>query len=433
MISLRRSALIWMTVLLTAVGTVSFAIAYETARREAAGFLDVQLRQIALNAGDGLSDAMPVPPQKSHDLEDDVIISIWNANGEPVSRAANDSALPRQTRPGFATVQAGGEGWRIYMAKDMRRTVQVAQRTSVRTEMAQTAALQAGLPVLAAIPLAWLVLGALLGKLLGRLSSLATAIAARGAESLDPIPVSGVPLEVLPMVEAMNGLIVRLHKAMDQQKRFVSDAAHELRTPLAALQIQVDNLRTPAAETSPQLAGLGAAVSRASGLVDQLLRIARLDGQTEQMPPVRVDLCQLLTQCVADFVLIAETKGIDMGIDTCDRAMISGWPGDLKTLFGNLVDNAIRYTPSGGKVDISVRQTGSVVTVEIIDTGCGIPPKDLPRLFDRFFRAAALDTDGSGLGLSIVDAVAKRHGLKVDIANRTDQPGILARVSGPAC
>ena len=433
MTSLRRSALIWMTVLLAAIGVISFAIIYETARREAAGFLDVQLRQIALNAGGGLPDAIPATPLKEHDAEDDVVISIWNANGEPMSRVANAIALPRQTRPGFATVQAGGESWRVYMASDAVGTVQAAQRISVRTEMAETAALQAGLPVLAAIPLAWLVLGWLLGRLLGRLSSLAKGIAARGAESLDPLPVSGVPLEVLPMVEAMNGLIVRLRNAMDQQKRFVSDAAHELRTPLAALQIQIDNLRLSAAAPPPQVVELGAAVKRASGLVNQLLRIARLDGPPEQAPAVTVDLGALVTQCVADVVLIAETKGVNIGIDTCDCAMISGWPGDLKTLFGNLLDNAVRYTAAGGKIDISVRQAGSIVTVEILDTGCGIEPKDLPRVFERFFRAAALDVDGSGLGLSIVEAIAKRHGLQVEIANRTDRTGILARVSGPAC
>ena len=429
--SLRRSALVGMTVLLTLVGVISFVIAYEMARREAAGFLDGQLRQIALIAGEGLSSGMSVAPQRTHDPEEDFVIAVWNANGEAISRSFNSIALPRQTRPGFATVQIGGEAWRVYMAKDPRGTVQSAQRMSVRTEMAETAALQAGLPVLAAIPLAWLVLNWLLGKLLGRLSSVARDIASRGVESLDPIPVSRVPLEVLPMVEAMNGLIQRLQKAMDQQKRFVSDAAHELRTPLAALQIQIDQLRLPAEPNSMHVAELGAAVRRASCLVDQLLHIARLDGQTELSPAVRVDLCALVTQCVADVVLIAETKSVDIGIDTCDRAVISGWPGDLKALFGNLIDNAIHFTPPGGQVDIVVRQTGSGVNVEILDTGNGILPADMPRIFDRFFRAAAPDADGSGLGLSIVAAVAKRHGLKVEIANRTDRPGILARVSGP--
>ena len=427
MTSLSRSALIWTTILLAGVGAVAFVIAYEMARREAADFLDGQLRQIALNAGQGLDETAVA--SASPDPEDEFVIAMWNAAGEPLRKPAIEASPPSQSSPGFATVTIGGEAWRVFVASDSYRTVQVAQRMSVRDEMAQTAALQAGLPILAAIPLAWLVIGWSLSRVLWRLTNLASDIASRGAESQEPILLARVPKEVLPLATAMNGLIARLQQAVAQQKRFVSDAAHELRTPLAALQIQIDNLK---AQTSPDdlapTAELSAGVRRASMLVEQLLRVARLEGPLETTPAVAVDLNNLVTQCVADFVLIADSKGVDLGMAASSTAVISGWPDDLRTLFGNLIDNAVRYTPTGGTVDVSVRRSGSSAVVEVMDTGCGIPDEHLPKVFDRFFRWASADIDGSGLGLSIANAVAKRHGLKIEIRNRSDRSGIRVQV-----
>jgi len=278
--------------------------------------------------------------------------------------------------------------------------------------------------------LAWLVIGWALGQVLGRLKDFAGEIAARGVDNREQIPVAGVPSEVRPIVEAMNVLTNRLQHALDQQKRFVSDAAHELRTPLAALRIQIDNLRATAGnDPSSLISDLHAGVSRATALVEQLLRLARSENTTGQTRRETVDLSELVTQSVADFVPLADAKGIDLGITKRDPVVVQGWPTDLKMLFGNLLDNAIRYTPAGGSVDVSVRRNGHSVAVEILDTGCGVAGADIPRLFDRFFRAAPVDVEGSGLGLSIADAVAKRHRLAIQIENRTDRAGLRVRVS----
>lgn len=431
MISLRRSALIRMTFLLGAVGVVAFVIAYEIARREAADFLDGQLRQIALNAGEGLVETSS--PLVKQDPEDEFVIDIWNAAGERLRRPANGITLPRQPKPGFSTISAFGENWRVYLASDGDRTVQAAQRISVRDEMAEAAGIQAGIPILVAIPMAWLVIGWSLGQALGRLAALAQDIAQRGTDRKDPIPTAGMPIEVLPLVEAMNGLTARLQQAIEQQRRFIADAAHELRTPLAALQVQIHNLHTWAAgEQSGPVAEIRDGVRRASVLVDQLLRMARLQEPVEDAARERVDLADLVTQCVADFVPVASAKGVDLGMVDRDPATILGSSSQLKMLFGNLIDNAIRYTPAGGTVDVSVQQSGTAIAVEVVDTGRGVASEDLPRLFDRFFRAAPAEIEGSGLGLSIVEAVAKQHGLHVDIANRTDRCGLRVRVSNSA-
>jgi two-component system OmpR family sensor kinase len=275
MISLRRSALIWMTVLLAAVGVVAFLIAYKIAESEAADFLDGQLRQIALNAGGGPGDLSE--PEVKVDPEDEFAIEIWDTAGASLRKSSNDVILPRQSATGFTTIRFRDELWRVHQISGRHQTVQVGQRMRVREEMAEAAAIQAGIPILIAIPLAWLVVGWSLGQMLARLARLAQDIAQRGTDRKDPIPSEGVPIEVLPLIKAMNSLVVRLQTAVEQQQQFVSDAAHELRTPLAALQIQIDNLYAwTGGERSGPAFEFRAGVRRASALVDQLLRMARL-------------------------------------------------------------------------------------------------------------------------------------------------------------
>jgi two-component system, OmpR family, sensor kinase len=428
MSSLRRSALIWTTALLAVVGVIAFLISYHLARREAADFLDGQLRLIALNAGDALGDT--ATPGAQSDPEDDFVVTIWSASSETLRNAKSGIALPRSTSQGFTTIHAAGDDWRVYMASDGRRFVQVAQRMSVREEMAQTAAIQAGAPILIVIPLAWLVIGWSLGQVLGPMSNLTSAIAGRGVDSKEQIPVAYAPSEVRPLIEAMNVLTARQQRALEVQKRFVSDAAHELRTPLAALRIQIDNLRAQPNESQRALIGdLDAGIRRSSILVEQLLRLARSDEASAQAPSEDVDITDLVKQCVADFVPIAEAKGIDLGLVGADPVIFAGWPDDLKTLFGNLLDNAIRYTPEGGVVDVSVRRNGSEALVEVLDSGCGVAEEEIPRVFDRFHRAAAPDIEGNGLGLAIADSIARRHDLVIRIENRPDRSGLRVSVS----
>ena len=428
MTSLRRTALIWMTTLLSVVGVLAFFVTYEVARREAADFLDGQLRQIALNAGQGISEVNTT--LYKHDPEDEFVIEIWNSAGESLRSSTNGAAISRQSEPGYATIHVGDEDWRVYLASDGSRFVQVAQRMSVRQEMAAAAAIQAGAPILIVIPLTWLAIGYALGQVLGRLTTLAARIADHGVDSQVQIPVIGIPAEIRPLVEAMNVLTHRMQQTIAQQKRFVSDAAHELRTPLTALHIQLENLRASGPDPqSPQLSELRDGVNRATALVEQLLRLARSEQPLEQMRWERVDLCVVVMQSMADFVPMSAAKGIDLGMAACDEADIPGSPADLKILFHNLIDNAIRYTPPGGSIDVSVLRKGKSINIEIVDTGCGVAVADIPRLCDPFFRAPVLDVEGSGLGLSIAAAVAKRHGLVISIENRRDQTGLRVRVT----
>jgi two-component system OmpR family sensor kinase len=429
--SLRQTILVWITVLLAVVGAGAAAASYYSAKVEADKLLDAQLRQIALNAGEGLSpDAQP---RMAHSLEDEVSIQIWNASGEMVLHASSTN-MPRQSQLGFTDLDFAGKSWRVFTASDGRRTAQAAQQWSARREIAGRAAFGTALPILGAIPVAWLVISWTVNRLLRRLSSFAEALAKRSVDAKDPILLGDIPSEIAPLNSAMNALIGRYQSAVERQRRFVSDAAHALRTPLAALQIQVDNLgtRTKARSSAGREAieELNAGVRRASALVEQLLLMARTDSAPSRSRK-NVDLKNLVGEVVADHVAIATQKDIDLGMSADETFCFRLIDPETRLLFGNLVDNAVRYTPSGGTVDVVLKKEGADALVEIVDTGCGIPALALPHIYDRFFRAAPLDIEGTGLGLAIAKAIAERNNFRLTIVNREDAGGVVARVLIP--
>lgn len=428
--SLRRSALLWTTVLLTAVGIIAFGISYEAAQNEAGEFLDGQLRQIALNAGRGV--ATSIAPPIDQDEEDKFAIDVWDTKTGSVRKAV-DGLLPQLSKPGLGTVHFRNEEWRVYLARDEQTTVQVGQRMVVREEIAQTSGIEAAAPILMTVPLAWLVIGFSLSRVLRPLSSLTDAIRRRGADSTEPIPLTDAPVEIIPLLEAMNGLARRLQNALEQQRRFVSDAAHELRTPLAALSIQADNLAAcSSAQNSGPVEDMRRGINRSSALVGKLLSMARVESQHSGHPDAQVDVSTVLTNCVADIVPLADSRNISLGLKSRPIGTIAAQADDLKLLFTSVLENAIRYSEGGGCVDVSVGMTDTFAEIEILDSGCGIPEKDLPRVFDRFFRAAPQGIEGTGLGLAIARAVANRYGLQIELANRKDRSGIRATVRIPA-
>jgi two-component system OmpR family sensor kinase len=429
MMSLRRTILVWVTMLLGIVGAGAAAASYYFVRVEADSLLDTQLRQIALNAGEGLSES--ALPHMRHEIEDEVVVQIWNASGETVLRAPPIS-IPRQRKSGFADVEFGGKSWRVYTSSDGVRTAQVAQRWSAREELAGKAALGATLPILSAIPIAWLVIIWVLNRLLRRLGGFAEALAQRSVDAKDPISLENVPPEIAPLNTALNKLIGRHQCAVDRQRRFVSDAAHELRTPLAALQIQVDNLKTRANSTQLEaIDELNGGVRRASALVEQLLRMARMDDAASSRRRADINLKDLVAAAVADHVAIAMKKDVDLGLsddETCDVRLSDP---EIGVLIANLVDNAIRYTPNGGTIDVVLKLEDTDALVEVVDSGCGIPDAALPRIFDRFFRAAPAEIEGTGLGLAIAKAIADRNGFGLTVKNRLDAQGVVAQVQIP--
>ncbi len=425
--SLRRTALVWMTALITGVGLAGAVLAYGLALREANRFMDGQLRQIALNAGPGLRE-QDVPPLR-HDPEDDFVVQIWNAVGARVHAVPTGIEIPRRPRPGFATVDAVGASWRVFSSSDTAQTIQVSQRMEVRREIAENAALQAAAPILVTIPIGWLVVGWAMRRVLADLRRLAREVERLPAESSEPIDLARVPIEVAPLIIAMNRLVGRLRRNLSQQRKFLSDAAHELRTPLTALNLQIANIFWDTRGIpSPDVLELRRGAARAAVLVDQLLRMARYDADADVQERVAVDLRTVVLAAMADHVPLAESRSIDLGITSAQPAPLVGDARDLRIMIGNLIDNAVKYTPEGGVVDVAVTAENGRPEVAISDTGPGIDPALLPRVFDRFFRAAPAGVEGSGLGLAICKAIAERHGLILTVANRSDRPGLRVAV-----
>jgi len=431
-VSLRRTALVYLTILLSLVGLATIAVAYLYAHQAATEFLDGQLHQIALNAGPGLPTAN-APTGDDQDPEDRFAVTIWDAAGKLVHASLPSVHIPRQSRAGFADVEAGGEKWRIYTTGDGLWTVQVAQREVVRQEIAQSAAVGAAAPILFAIPLAWLVVGWAMNRVLGRLKAQADELAERSAGATAPFELDRVPAEVAPLVRSMNGLIVRLHAAVEAQKRFLSDSAHELRTPLAAIQIQVDNLvREAGSEQSKAATALAGGVRRASALVNQLLSLAKLD-ETAEAQDETVDVGSLLLDCVADHASLVAAKQIELEVNVEGGARCRGAREELRILFSNLIGNAVRYTPEDGDIDVSMRESGKRIIVEVCNSGTALPEGAEARVFDRFFRAAPQGIEGSGLGLAIARRIADRHAFGLTVENHPDgATGVLARVLIPA-
>lgn len=353
---------------------------------------------------------------------------------------ASDPRVPlgADTTPGLSRLRLGGEDWVVYTVAQDDAIVQAAQRRRARSDTASESAakLLPALFALAAALAGLLVFG--LRRGLRPLDAAARDVARRSARSLDPIAVEAVPAELAPLVRAINGLMAQLAHSLATQRRFVADAAHELRTPIAALRLQLHLLEKSAGEPErgQATAALKQGVARAQRLIEQLLAIARADpaGSQEPLQPVMLD--ELVRDIVEPHAARAEDRGIDLGADL-RPAEVLGDREQLAVLLDNLIDNALRYTPRGGVVDIVVEPGApGGPCLRVRDTGPGIPIEDRPRVFARFFRgvpaAGRADHAGSGLGLAIVKAIAERHGATVELSDGPDGRGLDVRVGFPS-
>jgi len=269
------------------------------------------------------------------------------------------------------------------------------------------------------------------GRVLRPLHSVTGELHGWGKSSTSPLSLTGVPDEVAPLVLATNDLLARLHAQLEFRREFVSDAAHELRTPLTALRLQMKNLTRASFSRNDAalIKDMEDGVRRMSDMVTQLLRLARADASSIPRRPSPCDLGNAIAGSLQDVIPVATGKGIDIGLDNSAPHTVLADPDELRILIANLVDNAVRYTPAGGAVELAIENAGEDVVLEIRDTGPGIPEELLDHVFDRFVRIAGSDQEGSGLGLPIVKAIADRNGARVTLANRTDSSGIIARVA----
>lgn len=429
MTSLRRTLLVTLLAAIAALILTAAFLVYRLARHEIDNIFDYHLRQIALT----LRDQVPGQTGTGGPGGYDFAIQMWNSEGVRLFVSRPEAGLPDFAELGFSTVNTGGEGWRVYSAALSGVIVQVAQPLRVRQRLAFEAASRTLAPVLAILPLLIFLVWRIVGRSLAPLERLALAVASRTPAALTPIAETGVPDEALPLVRSTNELLGRLATALNAQRAFLADAAHELRTPLAALSLQLELLERAKSDTerAPAMSDLKAGLRRAGHLVEQLLALARAEPDAAVTTKEPVDLSELVTQIVTDHALLAEAKGVDLGVTSGPGpVVVRGELTSLRTLLANLVDNAVRYTKSGGRVDVAAGVSDARPFLSVADSGPGIPEDERERVFDRFYRRKGLVEEGSGLGLAIVKAIANRHQASLGLSD-TPGGGLTVQVEFP--
>lgn len=356
---------------------------------------------------------------------------IWSADGQLVYTSRPDIPLPPQ-KNGLNVLDLADEEWHIYTLRDGGLTIQVANTSANRAEMfariISWLILPMGLLIAGLGGLIWLAVG----RALRPLDKVRGEIGARDVARVHALDTRRLPEELAPLVEALNALLARLEAALALQSRFIADAAHELRTPLTAvrLQAQLAQQAGSAQERERALAQLIDGVDRASHLVQQLLNMARLSPEANRGKRGPVALDALAKQVVAEFSPQAEARDIDLGVGVCTPLTMLAQVDALRVLLGNLVDNALRYTPPGGRVDVNVMAEEGRAVLSVADNGPGIPIEARERVCERFCRLAPADIPGSGLGLSIVRDSATLHGGCVHLED-TPGGGLTVRVELP--
>jgi two-component system, OmpR family, sensor kinase len=419
--SLRRQ-LLWLVLAAIALVTVLQAgTAYRSALLQADVLFDEHLRELARSVHEGAA------PQ-SLDLQ----VQIWSPEGVELFRSSG-SRMPERALLGFSDVTLQGTHWRVYALQTPEHTIQVAQNRDAREARARSLALRAVMPIVLLAPLLMAAVWWLITRSLDPVQRIRRQVAGRPADDLSPLPEAGLPEEVLPLVRELNLLFDRVRLAFDAQRHFVADAAHELRSPLAALKLQAQALHRngDAAQREAALQRLEAGIERAIRLVSQMLALARAESESPAQTE-RIGLQQLAREAVAEVLPAARERGIDLGLETDTEAEVTGHPGALHMLLRNLLENAVKYTPAGGRVDISITpgDTGTQLVVE--DSGPGVPDAERERVFDRFYRTADAAAAGSGLGLAIVRTIAEQHGATVTLGRSDRLGGLRVDVRFPA-
>lgn len=417
-LQLRLSLALSLAILLVAVMTGLFT--YRSAYDEALDFQDNGLRQVAeLVARQHMSFAYPAAGELDGVSEDDeetrIVIQFLadGAKAPPGDDSRLPLPIPGDIASGLSTVQVGDEPFRVLVASDTRgQRFVVAQEIHRRNRDARNSAWRALLPFAILFPILLLVVADLIRKLLRPVISVAASLDERDDQDLRPVDDQALASEIRPFVHAINRLLQRVARSLDNQKRFVADAAHELRTPLTALSLQVEALEVQALapRAQAQVALVRRGIQRSRKLIEQLLALA--SAQLGEQGAGRVSAHAVCRQVLADLMPLVERKQLDIGVDGEDIPLALR-EIELQAVLRNLLENAIRHAPTGGQVEVQLRRDAEQVALCVRDDGPGIDPQEWERVFDPFYRSPGNQEEGSGLGLSIVQAIVQRSGGRI--------------------
>ncbi|HJV87597.1 MAG TPA: ATP-binding protein [Noviherbaspirillum sp.] len=448
--SIRRRLVALLLGSLVAVWAAMLATGYVELREEVGEQADARMEQSArtlllldlkrLHALVGLDDGHEDGHESEHRLEHNdnhaeyVDFQVWGSDGALLLHAPGAPEARYDPEIGHGWVSVGDREWRTFALRDPKRgyQVRVFETARTRSHLVNKLAFRMAQMLLLALPVLALLVWLSIRRGLAPLTTVSHAIGSRSAQNLEPLNLASVPDEVQPLVDALNKLLERLSESIDRERSFTADAAHELRTPLAAIKVQAEVAL--AAEDEEQrrhaIQQVIAGVQRTTYLAQQLLLLARLDHvDAEQLQ--LVDLGHLAAGSAARFANAAEDKGIELEVDAQEACHMRSDPFALSILLDNLLDNAIKYGSDGGRAVVKVWKEHGQIMLRVQDDGPGVPADERSRLTDRFFRVTGTGVAGSGLGLSIVERIAKRYRGEVRIGEGMDGKGLGVTVSFP--
>lgn len=425
--SLQKRLIIYISLFSVVLGCVLIFAAYQIALEEINEVLDKQMQSLA----ERIAENHPEPLQSEIDLEkqyseEDLFVDIWSYTDTTLH--PQDVLVASVKKAGFYTHQTPYGTWLTYIIPGDQLQIQVSQQKNVRQDLALELAVNMFLPYVLFLPFAIFGLSWVIRRNFQPLIDFKTELASRKAQELKPIEMKEYPLELEPTIEEMNYLFGRISLAQQEQRQFVADSAHELRTPLTALNLQLQILLQQFPQ-SDALHNLSLGILRMQHLVNQLLSLAKQDVTEGLTEPVQsLSLNQMTVACIEQLIQLALQKEIDLGVEQQQELLIQGQASTLHSIIYNLIDNAIKYSPEHGVINVSILQQGQQAILQIEDSGAGIDPAQFNQIRQRFYRVHNHAEIGSGLGLSIVDKATERLGGTLEFSKSSSLGGLCVQV-----
>lgn len=363
---------------------------------------------------------------------------VWTADRKLVQRSKNSSPDPiTELKEGYRDENFEGYRWRVLSQFDADASLwlMVAERIDIRIDLADNIVLRALLPIIISLPLIAAIVWLVVGNGLSLIGKLAKELREKRADDLTRLGTANPPVELVPVVDAINGLLHRLDASIKRERRFSSDAAHELRTPISALKVHVHNLRKQFPDNNEDLRVLDRDLGRLSHLIEQIMVLYRTSPEHYQASMRSINLSDLARSVIAELYSDVDARGQTISLSGTSQTII-GDEDSLRIMLANLIQNASKYSPEGASITVSVDEEELGIWLGVKDTGPGIPLTEINQVFDRFRRVGGdrhgSAVDGCGLGLSIVKHIASLHQANISLQNNEDGPGLTVSVFFPA-
>ncbi len=435
--SLRVELICYLSVAILLIISLLSYISYQSVADELGELYDANLEKMAISMADqhraeylGKSVTQTAAKIKV-DGEEDYLLTIINHQHELLYSSHQASFKPDLTQLGMSTQRINNKKWRVYILEKASTTFIAAQDLKLRSKTVKEVAINQIIPQLLIVPFLIMISFLIVRKTFKPMITLSENLQSRTSDYLKPFDLNNTHVEVKPIIKALNQWMTKVAALINLQKRFTADAAHELRTPITAIKLQLEAMSNSndINEIKEILILSDASIKRTERLVNQLLTLAKVEPDALLTPTTKFNLKDCIINVVNELTSLYSAKNIDLGFEQADEAMILGVQDEIEILIKNLILNAIQHTPNDGLINISTIRKNDSITIKIEDNGLGIVADEMERVFDRFYRSENHAVIGSGLGLAIVKEIANKHDAKVLMENNTTRTGLTVSVT----